>query len=531
MLIKKKMATTKELKDGLTLEEIPCDEGKHMKLTNSTVDKQFIVKYGFKSGDPTPMGDTKIEGGKYILSVHPGETLDFVKGKWNGLTKSIATGPCSKEWQEKQAGKAKEGNANELEKVKQLIIDNKLKDSDAAAVAQLCEKNKIPFIDTTFLPLDNSLQSSWQKGDMKMYPFKRPSQWELLSDKGLKPSLFVNKIEPADINQGALADCYLMGALSSVAKEDYLVQQMFSEKQNPDLGIYRVKLCKDAWWRTVTIDDFLPCSGPKPAFARNRDEPEELWVGLVEKAYSKVNGSYFAMKTGQCAAALADLTGCPYKTTAVSDDLWDSMLQQSGEGVLQVFGTPGKNLMYVDEKLQKPDDKKMWEEYRAVELICEHSYSVLKCITTKKGEKLVKLRNPWGTTDHGLWKGKWSLSDPAWTPAMKSEVVWDETDGVFWMSWNDCCKWFNSVAVGYNLPTWESVRVKGQWEKGVSSVCIEIDVKEKTQMWVGLHQSDTRGIKPGSCPNASLCNMNLFVVAPKKDGVKVVESYGWYVHF
>eukprot|EP01060_Flectonema_neradi_P028681 TRINITY_DN3859_c1_g1_i1.p1 TRINITY_DN3859_c1_g1~~TRINITY_DN3859_c1_g1_i1.p1 ORF type:complete len:385 (+),score=103.45 TRINITY_DN3859_c1_g1_i1:923-2077(+) len=45
-------------------------------------------------------------------------------------------------------------------------------------------------------------------------------------------------------------------------------------------------------------------------------------------------------------------------------------------------------------------------------------------------------------------------------------------------------------------------------------------------MWVGLHQSDTRGIKPGSCPDASLCNMNLFVVAPKKDGVKVVESFG-----
>eukprot|EP01064_Diplonema_japonicum_P007006 TRINITY_DN14763_c0_g1_i2.p1 TRINITY_DN14763_c0_g1~~TRINITY_DN14763_c0_g1_i2.p1 ORF type:complete len:863 (+),score=199.19 TRINITY_DN14763_c0_g1_i2:59-2647(+) len=520
-------STQKELKEGLVLTETVLDDKtKQLSVTNSTIDKQFICKYGFKGGEPEPLGITRVEGGKWILSVHPGETQDFVRGKWTGLTKSIATGPPSKEWQEKQAGAAKDSNTEELKRVEELIEKHGLKkEASSDEIAKMCERENVKFVDTTFLPLDNSLQAKWQKGEMKMFPFKRPSQWECLVDAGLKAELFVNKIEPADVNQGSLADCYLMGAMGSVAQVPKFVERMFAERQNEELGIYRISLCKNAWWQTIVVDDFLPCSGPKPAFARNRDEPNELWVALVEKAYSKSNGSYFAMKTGQCAAALADLTGCPHRTTPMSDDLWDTMLQQNKDGVLQVLGTPGKNLMYVDESQQSPEDKKLWDKYREMDLICEHSYSVLQCIATKGGEKLLKLRNPWGNTVHGLWKGKWALDDPNWGAALKKEVGWDESDGVFWMSWEDCSKWFNSVSVGFTQE-WESVRVAGEWKNGVPSGCIEIDVKKPTQMWVGLHQADTRGIKPGSSPDASYVAMNLFVVTPKKDGVKVVESYG-----
>ncbi|KAJ9456168.1 Calpain-D, partial [Diplonema papillatum] len=524
-------STQKALKDGLLLDEVVTDDGeKQLSFSNTTVDKQFICKYGFKGGEPTALGNTRTEAGKWIVSIHPGETQLFVKGKWSGLTKSIATGPCAKEWLEKQADTAKDANARELANVKEQISKAKLKEPSSEEVALLCEKNGIPFIDTNFLPLDGSLQFSWQKGEMKMYPFKRATQWELLKEANLEPQLFVSRIEPADVNQGALADCYLMGALGSVASNEKFVKRLFCENQKPSLGIYRVNVCKNAWWRTVVVDDFMPCSGPKPAFARNRDEPNELWVALVEKAYAKVNGSYFAMKTGQCAAALADLTGCPYKTLPMSADIWDTLLAQSTAGILQVFGTPGKNLMYVDASTQSEEDKAMWEKYRAVELICEHSYSVLRCLVTKSGTKLCKLRNPWGTTNHGLWTGKWCVAptiDPDWTPKLKEEVGWDESDGVFWMSWEDCTQWFNSVSIGYTMENWESVRVAGSWQSGTPTVSVELEVKAATQVWVGLHQSDTRGIKPGSGPDASYVNMNLFVVAPKKgDGAKVVESFG-----
>ena len=439
---------------------------------------------------------THTQGEKWIVSVHPEETQPFVKGEWKGNTKSIATGPCDKAWLEKKAGAAKDSNARELEKVQEIMKTAGLKTTATSnKVAELCEKEGVLFVDTNFLPLDCSMQAPWQKGEMKMFPFKRPSQWELLKDAGLKPELFVNKIEPSDINQGSLADCYLMGSLGSLAQKEEYVRRIFSGKQNADLGIYRLKMCKGQWWEDVVVDDFLPCSGPKPAFARNRDEPNELWVALVEKAYSKLNGSYFAMKTGQCAAALADLTGMPHKTTAVSEDLWTTVLSDFNDGIMQVFGTPGKNLMYVEEAKQSEEDKKMWEEYRAQELICEHSYSVLRAVETKSGKRMILLRNPWGHTTHGLWKGKYSADDKAWTAAFKEEVGYTEGDGLFYMEWADAAKWFSSLSSCYTYKTWDSIRVKGSWSASVPSVCMELDIKKKTKVWLGLHQSDTRGIK------------------------------------
>eukprot|EP01065_Artemidia_motanka_P044027 TRINITY_DN6206_c0_g1_i1.p1 TRINITY_DN6206_c0_g1~~TRINITY_DN6206_c0_g1_i1.p1 ORF type:complete len:821 (+),score=199.88 TRINITY_DN6206_c0_g1_i1:184-2646(+) len=524
------MPEKKELKDGLLLEEQACDDGgKKLLFHNTTVDKQFVCKYGFKGGQPEALGITRIEGEKWIVSVHPGEVQPFVKGKWSGTTKSISTGPPSKEWQEKQAGAAKDANRKQIETVQKMGKEAGIPPHASDKLADLCCKEKIPFVDTAFLPQDSSLQAEWQTkaGEMKMYPFKRPRDWECL--KGSKAKLFVNKVEPADVNQGALADCYLMGALGSVAAEQgFLKQITFGAAQDEEFGVYRLWLCKDAWWQLVVVDDFLPCSGPKPAFARNRDEPNELWVALIEKAYSKVNGTYFAMKTGQCSMALADLTGCPHKTVAMDEALWEQTVMLHKKGAMQVMGTPGKNLMYTDEAKQSPEDKKLWEKYRAVDLICEHSYSLLDVRVTKAGQRLCCVRNPWGNTQHGLWKGRFGPDSEEMTPDLKKELGVQEgpsADGIFWMAWEDCSRLFTSVSIGHLNRGWRTVRVAGKWAEGCSNVMVDLDIKGKSKMWVGYHQPDTRGIKPGSSPNATYCGMNLFVGAPKKDGsMRVVES-------
>ena len=55
-------STQKELKEGLVLNETVHDDGtKEFSFTNSTVDKQFICKYGFKGATPEALGITKIE--------------------------------------------------------------------------------------------------------------------------------------------------------------------------------------------------------------------------------------------------------------------------------------------------------------------------------------------------------------------------------------------------------------------------------------------------------------------------------------
>eukprot|EP00756_Hemistasia_phaeocysticola_P029772 Hpha_TRINITY_DN16252_c0_g15::TRINITY_DN16252_c0_g15_i1::g.14995::m.14995/K08582/CAPN15; calpain-15 len=526
------MPEKKQVKDGLLLEEKPQEDGtKMLVFENTTVDKQFIVKYGFKGATPDALGITRIEGEKWILSIHPGETQEFVKGKWSGTTKAISTGPPSKEWQEKKAGAAKEENAKEFQAVKELCKEAGVKETaPSEEVAALCEKKKLPFVDLSFPPLDESLQAGWQAaaGEMKMFPFKRPSTMELLRDKGLTGQLFVDKIEPSDVNQGALADCYLMGAMASVAVDSALVKDgLFGAKQVPELGIFRVWLCKDAWWQLITIDDFLPCSGPKPAFARNRDEPNEMWVGLVEKAYSKASGSFFAMKTGQCNNALGDLVGCPHRTEKVEPTMWDAVVNNEKLGFLQVLGTSGKNLMYVDEKKQSGADKELWDKYRAKELICEHSYSLLGTKVLKNGDKLVCIRNPWGNTEHGLWNGKYGPNSDTLTDDVKKELgirKGPSQDGVFWMLWEDAAQWFGTISIGFHNRKWTVLRAKINAKAGCSDLMAEILVTGKTRMWVGYHQQDIRGHKPGT-PEAAYCAINMFVVDMKKDGTaRLVES-------
>ena len=61
-------------------------------------------------------------------------------------------------------------------------------------------------------------------------------------------------------------------------------------------------------WKTIVIDDQLPCTGQDLAFSRS-DDPDEFWISFLEKAYAKVFGGYNALQFGRPEDALADLTG------------------------------------------------------------------------------------------------------------------------------------------------------------------------------------------------------------------------------
>ncbi len=94
-------------------------------------------------------------------------------------------------------------------------------------------------------------------------------------------------------------------------------------------GCYCVWLNINGEWKAITLDDWFPCftENNKPAFTKAKGF--ELWAMLLEKAYAKAYGCYYAIKGGDPADALRDLTGAP--TESMDDEqnvnkLWQFLL-------------------------------------------------------------------------------------------------------------------------------------------------------------------------------------------------------------
>lgn len=184
--------------------------------------------------------------------------------------------------------------------------------------------------------------------------------------------------------------------------------------------------------------------------------------------------------------------------------------------------------MYVDEAKQTEEDREVWLRYRSRDLICEHSYAVLRCVESAGGERLVLLRNPWGTTKHVLWTGRYEMGGEMWTVDLREEVGYgdsDGRDGYFWMCWEDCVEWFTTLSTGYAMRGWGSLRTQGRWEAGCSGLLLRVHVRRTTRAIVAVHQRDTRGIQPGSSEDDSYAQVDLWVVMVRKGkDPQVIES-------
>ncbi|KAI5868171.1 hypothetical protein GGS23DRAFT_602067 [Durotheca rogersii] len=272
-----------------------------------------------------------------------------------------------------------------------------------------------------------------------------------------KPT-FMKNISAGDIKQGSLGDCWLIASFSTLANVEGGIERMCVE-YDTRVGIYGFVFYRDGEWVYSIIDDKLyltsPCwdspslqremlqqddreetekiyrktyqTGSKALFFGQCKDQHETWVALAEKAYAKAHGDYGSLAGGWIGEGLEDLSGGVTTELLTSDILdidafWDDELSKVNREFLFGCATGLLDGGYGDRNGIREG----------------HAYVVMDARTLKNGQRLVKLRNPWGKTRKGVWEGPWSDGSKEWNNDVKNELDHQfGNDSVFWIPYED----------------------------------------------------------------------------------------------
>jgi hypothetical protein len=303
----------------------------------------------------------------------------------------------------------------------------------------------------------------------------------------------IGDVDPNDVCQGAVGDCWLLSAISAMAEFDGSISKIFRKTTDlaklpaPTANQYTVTLYDLATWQPVdvVVDERLCQKADNAGLLGSQPSVDgELWVPYLEKAVAIHCGGWDKIDGGQCTHAWRLLTGCKFQYTFRDD----------GEG-FKCYGTLNPNTQQWEECANSPHDgfKGLWpmawpeaggggvldlklEAHDFFERMCAwddnsylmgcgskagsdkqntdgiidgHAYTILQCIDNAGGTEfdMIKLRNPWGK---GEFEGKWADEGSGWTdnPEVKESCQPVKADdGVFWVDRDEFFLYFKTVYV------------------------------------------------------------------------------------
>jgi hypothetical protein len=212
-------------------------------------------------------------------------------------------------------------------------------------VLENCKTSGSLYFDRKFPAAKKSLIEDWNDtdpetkelvGSWSKYEWKRVSEIKALNENG-PPVIFEGKIEPNDIRQGALGDCYFLSVLSVTTENPDRIRKLLDEEQGIAQGAFCVNMTKNGLKQRVVVDDFLPCLNGRPCFSSANKN--ELWVLILEKAWAKLHGSYERIIGGQSHQTFRDLLGAPgFEFETSKEDAWDVISSGDKKGYILAAG-------------------------------------------------------------------------------------------------------------------------------------------------------------------------------------------------
>lgn len=129
----------------------------------------------------------------------------------------------------------------------------------------------------------------------------RPGRGEGLHDHQPALCLF-NTVEPSDLAQDALGDCWLMSGLATLAEVPKRVQTLCRQSELAVDGRYDIKLFDPQRneWTIVSVDDRLPVQSNNWMRCAQITDEAEIFPALYEVRKSRVQFRYFRKKQPIC---------------------------------------------------------------------------------------------------------------------------------------------------------------------------------------------------------------------------------------
>ncbi|KAL8632632.1 hypothetical protein Q9189_001636 [Teloschistes chrysophthalmus] len=336
------------------------------------------------------------------------------------------------------------------------------------------------------------------------------------------PIFFKEGVSANDVRQGFNGDCWFLSALCALSNKKNLVDRVCVARDEK-VGVYGFVFHRDGEWIQTIIDDKLYLIAPDwyestddkrtweevrrldaeeeyrkvnqtgsraLCFAQCSDE-NETWLPLLEKAFAKAHGDYGSIDGGFTGEAIEDLTG-GVTTELLATDILDTERFWTDE-VMKVndeflFGCATGRF---DKWLGSETGEARGARKGVIRM---HAYSIQEAREIK-GERLIRIRNPWGDTE---WQGPWSDGSEQWTPE------WMELlnhrfgdDGMFWISYKDFLRKYQSLdRTRLFGPEWQVTQqwttVNVPWSADFNDTKFNITVTRPGPVVIALSQLDSR---------------------------------------
>ena len=273
------------------------------------------------------------------------------------------------------------------------------------------------------------------------------------------------KIDPADIEMGAMGNSLFISAISALAETPKIIFSLLDQIQRKDLReIYRIFINQNGTWRELFLDSVLPyriekfledksekllSSNKKGSKSEVKKEVEKKtllfsrlkntapnWLGLIEKAYSFAYGSYSKMMECLLEDILYDLTG------AVIDTLPIQKMSnfELGDFLLKNFNK-GSPMLLVESDL----NDRMQEIYQGQKTMEKWGIPIIDIRNTNTEYIIVKIR---ALTNLKKTKLTYNKGSNNWPPDLKTELgVKFDPDNVVWLSLDEIKNMFENLVI------------------------------------------------------------------------------------